>query len=67
MKRAVYHRRDRANVKQALQLTGIVLVFALLPQPIEAIAQSDLLGPMIGLVALCAAAAFAIWAWPVKR
>ena len=67
MKRAIYHRRDRANVKQALQFTGLVLVFALLPTPVEAIAQSDLLGPMIALVALCAAAAFAIWAWPVKQ
>jgi hypothetical protein len=67
MKRAVYHRRDRANVKQALQATGLVLAFLILPKPVEIIAQSDLLGPMIGLVALCAAAAFAIWAWPVKR
>ena len=67
MKRAIYHRRARANVKQTLQFTGLVLVIALLPKPLEAVAQSDLLGPMIGLVALCAAAAFAIWAWPVKR
>ena len=67
MKRAVYHRRDRANVKQALQATGLVLVFLILPKPVEIIAQSDLLGPMIALVALCAAAAFAVWAWPVKR
>jgi hypothetical protein len=67
MKRSVYHRRDRANVKQALQATGLVLAFLILPKPVEIIAQSDLLGPMIGLVALCAAAAFAIWAWPVKR
>lgn len=67
MKRTVYHRRSRFNAKPALQLTGVVLVVALLPKPVEVIAQSDLLGPMIGLVALCAAAAFAIWAWPVKR
>ena len=67
MKRAVYHRRARFNVKQALQASGLVLAFLILPKPVEIIAQSDLLGPMIGLVALCAAAAFAIWAWPVKR
>ena len=67
MNRAVYHRRARANVKPALQLTAVVLAVALLPKPVEVIAQSDLLGPMIALVALCAAAAFAIWAWPVKR
>jgi len=67
VKRAVYHRRSRFNAKPALQLTGVVLAVALLPTPVEVIARSDLLGPMIGLVALCAAAAFAIWAWPVKR
>ncbi|CAB5212677.1 hypothetical protein UFOVP196_42 [uncultured Caudovirales phage] len=67
MKRAVYHRRDRANVKQALQATGLVLAFLILPKPVEIIAQSDLLGPMIALIAVCAAAAFAIWSWPVKR
>jgi len=67
MKRAIYHRRTRFNVKPALQLTGVVLVIALLPKPVEVIAQSDLLGPLLGLFVLCAAAAFAIWAWPVKR
>jgi hypothetical protein len=67
MKRAIYHRRARFNMKPALQLTGVVLAVALLPKPVEVIAQSDLLGPMIALVALCAAAAFAVWAWPVKR
>ena len=67
MKRAIYHRRARANWKPALQLTGLVLAFLILPKPVEIIAQSDLLGPMIALIAVCAAAAFAIWSWPVKR
>lgn len=56
-----------ATLKQALQLSAIVIVFALLPGPVEAIAKSDLLFPMIGLTVLCAAAACAIFAWPVKR
>ena len=55
------------TLKQALQFSALVVGFALLPSPVEAIAQSDLLGPMIALVALCAAAACAIFAWPVKR
>ena len=56
-----------ATLKQTLQLSALVVGFALLPASVEAIAQSDLLGPMIALVALCAAAACAIFAWPVKR
>lgn len=55
------------TLKQALQFSALLVGFALLPTPVEAIAQSDLLGPMIALVALCAAAACAIFAWPVKR
>jgi hypothetical protein len=54
-------------LKQTLQFSALVVGFALLPAPVEAIAQSDLLGPMIALVALCAAAAVGIFAWPVKR
>jgi hypothetical protein len=57
----------RATLKQALQFSALVVGFALLPAPVEAIAQSDLLGPMIALVALLAAAAVGIFAWPVKR
>jgi peptidoglycan/LPS O-acetylase OafA/YrhL len=57
----------RTTLKQALQLSAIVIVFALLPGPVEAMARSDLLFPMIGLTVLCAAAACAIFAWPVKR
>lgn len=56
-----------ATLKQALQLSAIVVGFALLPASVEAIAQSDLLGPIIGLTVLCAGAACAIFAWPVKR
>jgi peptidoglycan/LPS O-acetylase OafA/YrhL len=58
---------SRATLKQALQLSALVLGFALLPGPVEAIAKSDLLFPMIGLTVLCAAAACAIFAWPVRR
>ena len=57
----------RATLKQTLQFSALIVGFALLPAPVEAIAQSDLLGPMIALVALCAAAAVGIFAWPVKR
>jgi hypothetical protein len=57
----------RSTLKQTLQFSALVVGFALLPAPVEAIAQSDLLGPMIALVALCAAAAVGIFAWPVKR
>jgi hypothetical protein len=57
----------RSTFKQTLQFSALVVGFALLPAPVEAIAQSDLLGPMIALVALCAAAAVGIFAWPVKR
>ena len=55
------------TLKQTLQFSALVIGFALLPAPVEAIAQSDLLGPMIALVALCAAVAVGIFAWPVKR
>ena len=57
----------RATLKQTLQFSALVVGFGLLPTPVEAIAKSDLLGPMIALVALCAAAAVGIFAWPVKR
>ena len=58
---------SRATLKQTLQFSALVVGFALLPTPVEAIAKSDLLFPMIGLTALCAAAACAIFAWPAKR
>jgi hypothetical protein len=67
MKRAVYHRRARVTSRPAVQVTIAVLAVALLPKPVEMIAQSDLLFPMFALTVLCAAAAFAVWAWPVKR
>lgn len=67
MKRAVYHRHPRANVKPALQITAVVIAFALMPTLVESVAQSDLLGPLAFWVALTAFASFAIWAWPVKR
>lgn len=58
---------SRTTLKQTLQFSALLVGFALLPTPIEAIAQSDLLGPIIGLTGLCAAAACVIFAWPVKR
>ena len=58
---------SRATLKQTLQFSALVIGFALLPAPVEAIAKSDVLFPMIGLTVLCAAAACAIFAWPVKR
>lgn len=67
MKRAIYHRRMSTNVKPALQVTAAILAVALLPAPVEAVAQSDALGPVIAWALLSAVAAFLIWAWPVKR
>jgi len=67
VKRAIYHRRPRANAKPALQLTALVALFALLPAFVDSVAQSDLLGPLVFWIALSAVAAFAVWAWPVKR
>lgn len=67
VKRAIYHRRPRANVKPALQITAVVALFALLPTFVDSVAQSDLLGPLAFWVTASAAAAFVVWAWPVKR
>jgi peptidoglycan/LPS O-acetylase OafA/YrhL len=58
---------SRATLKQTLQFSALLIGFALLPAPVEAIAKSDVLFPMIGLTLLCAAAACAIFAWPVKK
>lgn len=58
---------SRATLKQTLQFSALIIGFALLPAPVEAIAKSDVLFPIIGLTVLCAAAACAIFAWPVKR
>jgi peptidoglycan/LPS O-acetylase OafA/YrhL len=58
---------SRTTLKQTLQFSALLIGFALLPTPVEAIAKSDVLFPMIGLTVLCAAAACAIFAWPVKR
>jgi len=57
----------RATLKQTLQFSALIIGFALLPAPVEAIAKSDVLFPIIGLTVLCAEAACAIFAWPVKR
>lgn len=67
MKRTVYHRRQRASMKPALQVTLAVLAVALLPKPVEMIARSDVLFAIIIYTLLASAAAFAIWAWPVKK
>lgn len=67
MKRAVYHRRQRINMRPALQVTLAVLAVALLPKPIEMLARSDALGPMIAWTLLTTVVAFAIYAWPVRR
>ena len=67
MKRAVYHRRQRINMRPTLQVTLAVLAVALLPKPVEMIARSDVFFTIIVWTLLASAAAFAIWAWPVKR
>lgn len=67
MKRTVYHRRQHTSLRPALQVTIAVLAVALLPQPVEMLARSDALFPIIAWALLTSAAAFAIWAWPVKR
>lgn len=54
-------------MKPALQITAVVALFALLPAFVDAVAQNDLLGPLMFWVAASAAAAFVVWAWPVKR
>ena len=67
MKRTIYHRRTRASVKPTLQVTLAILAVALLPKPVEMLARSDALAPIIGWFFLTALAAFAIFAWPVKK
>ena len=67
MKRTIYHRRQRTNMRPALQVTLAVLAVALLPKPVEMIARSDVLFAIIIYTLLASAAAFAIWAWPVKK
>ena len=67
MKRTAYDRRPRASLKPAVQVTLIILAVALLPKPVEMLARSDALGPIIGWTILTAFAALAIFAWPVKR
>jgi hypothetical protein len=67
VKRTIYEPRARVNVKPAVQVTLIILTVALLPKPVEMLARSDALGPIIGWTILTALAALAIFAWPVKR
>jgi hypothetical protein len=67
VKRAIYHRRQRTNMRRALQVTLAVLAVALLPKPVEMIARLDVLFAIIACTLLASAAAFAIWAWPVKK
>lgn len=55
------------NVKSTLQVTLAILVVALLPKPVEMLARSDALAPIIGWFFLTALAALAIFAWPVKK
>lgn len=68
MKRStIYHRRTRVNVKPTLQVTLAILAVALLPKPVEMLARSDALAPIIGWFFLTSLAALAIFAWPVKK
>ena len=67
MKRIVENRRHRASVKPTLQVTLAILAVALLPKPVEMLARSDALAPIIGWFFLTALAALAIFAWPVKK
>lgn len=67
MKRAVYHRRQRVTMRPALQVTLAVLAVALLPGPVEWIARSDLIGPLLGWSALAVIVAVGVYLWPVKR
>jgi len=67
VKRTVYETRARVNVKPTLQVTLIILAVALLPKPVEMLARSDAVGPIIGWTILTALAALAIFAWPVKK
>lgn len=67
MKRIVENRRTRVNVKSAVQVTLAILTVALLPKPVEMLARSDALAPIIGWFFLTALAALAIFAWPVKK
>jgi hypothetical protein len=55
------------NVKPTLQVTLAILAVALLPKPVEMLARSDALAPIIGWFFLTALAALAIFAWPVKK
>jgi hypothetical protein len=55
------------NVKPTLQVTLAILAVALLPKPVEMLARSDVLGPIIGWTILTALAALVIFAWPVKK
>jgi hypothetical protein len=45
----------------------MILAVALLPKPVEMLARSDALGPIIGWTILTALAALVIFAWPVER
>jgi hypothetical protein len=57
----------RATFKQALQLSALLVAFALLPGPVEAIARSDVFFAIVFYALLSSVAAFVVWAWPVKR
>ena len=54
-------------MKPTLQVTLAILAVALLPKPVEMLARSDALVPIIGWTILTALAALAIFAWPVKK
>jgi hypothetical protein len=63
----IYHRRTQVNVKPTLQVTLAILAVALLPKPVEMLARSNAVGPIIGWTILTALAALVIFAWPVKK
>jgi hypothetical protein len=63
----IYHRRTQVNVKPTLQVTLAILAVALLPKPVEMLARSDAVGPIIGWTILTALVALVIFAWPVKK
>lgn len=67
MKRAIYHRSKRVELRPAVQVTLAVLAVALLPTPVEMIARSDALFPVLAITIVAAITALAIFCWPVKR
>lgn len=67
MKRAIYHRSKRVDMRPTIVVTLAVLAVALLPKPVEMIARSDALFTVFGIAVVAAFAALVIFLWPVKR